>query len=161
MVLYQANGRVVQEHEDYLEQDAANNAAKYKYEEQISIYNGKNKPTSTTDKVTLVVKEQHSRTLYHDTYGNDSAKGGAWEWLRHNNLDEKIITVDRAALIMSSSLAEEHCQYNPASTELKLPVSWPRSHAACNYANSGEQIQSDFGDRILVPGKLLVSPLDA
>ncbi|KAH9873285.1 hypothetical protein J1614_005683 [Plenodomus biglobosus] len=161
MVLYHSNGRVVIAHDNYLEQEARKESIKNRYEDQIDICNRRFEDEAPQDLVEIVIEEQYFKTLYVKTYQQDASEYSAWEWLPHTNPTEERISVNRAALMRGSSLAEEHFRYNPASRELALPVSWPRAHLAGVEPMTPEQIDASYPGRVDVRGKMHIKMLDA
>ena len=127
MILDHANGRVVQAHEDYLEQQAqkeANDERKL-YIDQIDIYNLRSASVSTAE-VQIIVDQQHYKTLYCEREGD----GEYMEALKRATSYTISTTIDRNTLRTCSTLADEHFTYNPSENELHLPVCYPRQHHA-------------------------------
>jgi len=128
-VLYHANGRVVKAHEDYLEREAANEATRTQYEDQISVCK-KHTPGAEDKRVKayIMVDGQTWRILYW--HGRD---GSHWENLADFNVPDTLKRIpedgiDRAILMKCSSLANEYFQYNDDDNVLHLSVAYPRKH---------------------------------
>jgi len=157
MVLYHANGRVVKQHDQYLDDEARNLANHYRYIEQIDICNQKTADAST-DNVEIIIDEQEYRTLYYE-------KGGLeWEVIRkfrRKTPYTNLRAVDRATLMMCSTFADDHFRYNPGEKTLHLPVCYPRQHHS---ARPADESMEDF-DRIFggtsVAGKKLAEQSDS
>jgi len=135
MVLYHANGRVVEQHDQYLDDEARNLANHYRYIEQIDICNQKTADPST-DNVEIIIDEQEYRTLYCE-------REGYWETIkkfRRKTAYHIPTTVDRATLRKCSTFADDHFTYNPGAKTLHLPVRYPRQH----HAALGELSTHDF-----------------
>jgi hypothetical protein len=153
MVLYQANGRVVKAHEDYLEQEARKNADldKNRYTDQIEIVKKKdaNAIEQNNKQVSIVVDEQYYNELYYlpGTYTGESLSNFSV------NVARTEARIDRRTLMTCSSLAEEYFTFEPDATELHLPTCYPRKHHA-GYEGRQAQFLTDYKDStILVPGK--------
>jgi len=124
MVLYHANGRVVIAHERYLEHLAQKEAQGYGYINQVDLYNRRNEAPTNEDQVKIIIEEQSFRTALCDKAGSDWENLDAFD---HPG-DSSLASVDRATLMAFSSLAEDHFQYNPGDSQLRLPVRYPRLH---------------------------------
>jgi hypothetical protein len=153
MVLYQANGRVVKAHEDYLEQEARRNADldKNRYTDQIEIVKKKD-PSAVEIKnkqVSIIVDEQYYDELYY--------WAGTYTGKRLSNFSvnkkEKEDGIDRRTLMTCSSLAEEYFTFEPDATELHLPACYPRKHHT-GWGEKQPQFLEYYKDStILVPEK--------
>ncbi|KAF2824867.1 hypothetical protein CC86DRAFT_252978, partial [Ophiobolus disseminans] len=138
MVLYHPNGRVVKQHEDYLEQEAAKNANDNarRYYDQINIAKKKspNAHEEKNKRVHIVIDEQSYFELF---CREDCLLIG--EDLRGFNVknEEKIPTekggLDRRTLMKCSSFANDYFTYEPDGKELHLPVTYPKVHSSGVY----------------------------
>ena len=154
MVLYHANGRVVDAHDQYLDDEARNLANHYRYIEQIDVYN-QTRADASADDVKIIIDEQEYITLYYE-------KGGIeWEVIkkfRRKPPYTRLPAVDRATLMMCSTFADEHFRYNPGERTLHLPVRYPRQHHSAR-DESMDDFHKIFGT--LVHGKKLAEQSDS
>jgi len=154
MVLYHANGRVVDLHDQYLDDEARKAADHYRYIDQVDVYN-QTRADASADDVKIIIDEQEYRTLYYE-------KGGIeWEVIkkfRRKAPYTNLRTVDRATLMMCSTFADDHFRYNPGEKTLHLPVCYPRQHHAAR-DESIDDFHKFFGT--LVHGKKLAEQSDS
>ena len=153
MVLYHANGRVVDLHDQYLDDEARKAADHYRYIEQIDVYN-QTRADASADDVKIIIDEQEYRTLYCE-------REGYWETIKKFRRKTSYTiptTVDRATLRKCSTFADDHFTYNPGAKTLHLPVRYPRQH----YAALGERTIQYFNDNYncCVNGKRLAEQPD-
>jgi len=154
MVLYHANGRVVDQHDQYLDDEARKAADHYRYIEQIDICN-QTRADASADDVKIIIDKQEYITLYYE-------KGGIeWEVIkkfRRKPPYTRLPAVDRATLMMCSTFADEHFRYNPGEKTLHLPVRYPRQHHSAR-DESMDDFHKIFGT--LVHGKKLAEQSDS
>jgi len=153
MVLYHANGRVVDLHDQYLDDEARKAADHYRYIEQIDVYN-QTRADASADDVKIIIDEQEYRTLYCE-------REGYWETIKKFRRKTSYTiptTVDRATLRKCSTFADDHFTYNPGAKTLHLPVHYPRQH----HAGLGERTTQYFNENYesCVDGKRLAEQLD-
>ncbi|KAI4658745.1 uncharacterized protein J4E79_006504 [Alternaria viburni] len=153
MVLYHANGRVVEKHDQYLDDEARSLADHYRYIDQVDVYNQKSADASS-DNVEIIIDKQEYRTLYCE-------REGYWETIKKFRRKSSYTiptTVDRATLRKCSTFADDHFTYNPGAKTLHLPVRYPRQH----HAALGELSTQDFdiNYHFCVSGKRLAEQPD-
>ncbi|KAG9190809.1 hypothetical protein G6011_08897 [Alternaria panax] len=156
MVYYHANGRVVQAHEDYLEQQAqkeANDETKL-YIDQIDVCKLK-EVTPSTAEVQIIVDAQAYRTLYCERAGDHCEDLESFRQAKPYPILE---TVDRNTLRTCSTFAHEYFTYNPEENELHLPVCYPRQHHAGRGHEPIAAFDNTFNTRR--NGKRLAYPID-
>lgn len=155
MVLYRANGRVVKQHEDYLEQAAAREANLFykRYTEQIDVAKAKTSDARNARKtrVYIIIDEQDYQELYdreNCLFVSDGLRGFKVD--HPTRIPEKI-GLDRRTLMKCSSFADDFFTYEPGAEELHLPVTYPRAHLFGRYdqrQNAFQDFLNDYADRI-------------
>ena len=141
MVLYHTNGRVVQAHEDYLEQQAHSIARKCDYVDQIDVYKQRN-AVKSVDEVQIIIDGQKYMTLYCERAGDSEIL----EKFRQTNEYKIPTTVDRRTLVACSTFAEEYFTYNPWENDLHLPVCYPKWRERGSHSRNSESENSDQED---------------
>ncbi|KAH8639761.1 hypothetical protein IG631_07531 [Alternaria alternata] len=141
MVLYHANGRVVQAHEDYLEQQAQSIAEKCHYVDQIEVYKQRN-AVKSTDEVQIIIDDQKYMTLYCEIAGDSEIL----EKFRQTNEYKIPTTVNRRILVACSTFAQDYFTHNPEKNDLHLPVCYPEGHERGSYSRNSESENSDQED---------------
>jgi hypothetical protein len=141
MVLYHANGRVVQAHEDYLEQQAQSIAKECDYVDQINVYKQRNAVKSTNE-VQIIIKKQVYRTLYCERAGDSEIL----EKFGQTNQYKIPTTVDRRILVACSTFAQDYFTHNPEKNDLHLPVCYPEAHKRGSHSRNSESENSDQED---------------
>ncbi|CAO2653161.1 Nn.00g025720.m01.CDS01 [Neocucurbitaria sp. VM-36] len=151
MVLYHANGRVVIEHENYLEQQAHEQASDpdKAYIDQIEC--GKVPDTGVKDaveRVFIVVDKQEFQTLY----SSDRDPGDVLP--QFSNIESARFPtegIDKATFMRYSTLADDVFRCEPSALEVRVPVTYPRRHI---HSWSWKDFQEHNSDQPpLVPGK--------
>ncbi|CAN9380829.1 unnamed protein product [Alternaria alternata] len=138
MVLYHANGRVVQAHEDYLEQQAHSIARKCDYVDQIDVYKQRN-AVKSADEVQIIIDGQKYMTLYCERAGDSEIL----EKFRQTNEYKIPTTVDRRTLVACSTFAQEYFTHNLGSNDLILPVCYPKWREHGSHSQNSESENCD------------------
>ncbi|USP78484.1 uncharacterized protein yc1106_05758 [Curvularia clavata] len=152
MVLYHDDGRVVIEHERYLETEAKRDAGdrRRRYTDQIDVYKQTQRQASTQD-VQIIVDPQNFRTLYS---GRFDGWGSDFQWIKgFKQKEERTIETPlcRETLILCSSTARDYFLYNPGKNELHLPITYPRVHEKAQSDDQMAYIRADEIEKYILP----------
>ncbi|KAJ4361804.1 hypothetical protein N0V83_010745 [Neocucurbitaria cava] len=146
MVLYHPDGRVVIEHEHYLENKAYKRAKDFMYTDQIEF--GKIpdvKEEKKGQRVYIVIDDQEYRTM-HGTYndvGEVLPRFSSSETARFPDGG-----IDKVTFMKCSTLADEKLRYEPSAPDVRVPVTNPRLHHVGDYSKWSD-FQRDWEERTL------------